>query len=105
MQRKQCFILYLGKAVSRALRAHLLIESAFICMLLDKCTRTWKDSQDTLCLVFSNLQQGELSIDKVNDNVNVRKLENEFEKGKFELSKKSRTAKLWIQYLDYIAIL
>ena len=88
-----------GKAVSRALRAHLLVESALTCVLLDKCT-SWKDSQDTFRLVFSNLQQGELSIDEVNDDVHVIKLQNEFETGKHELSKKLRAAKLWIQYLD-----
>ena len=88
-----------GKAVSRALRAHLLVESALTCVLLDKCT-SWKDSQDTFHLVFSNLQQGELSIDEVNDDVHVIKLQNEFETGKHELSKKLRAAKLWIQYLD-----
>ena len=68
------------------------------------CT-SWKDSQDTLCLVFSNLQQGELSINDVNDDAHVIKLQNEFETGKYKLSKKSRTAKLWIQYLDFIATL
>ena len=80
-----------GKAVSRALRAHLLVESALTCVLLDKCT-SWKDSQDTHRLVFSNLQQGELSIDEVNDDAHVTKLQNELETGKYKLSEKSRTA-------------
>ena len=93
-----------GKAVSRGPRAHLLVEFALTCVLLDKCI-SWKDSQDTLRLVFSNLQQGELSIDEVNDDVNVSKFQTEFETGKLELSKKSRTAKLWILYLNYIATL
>ena len=43
-----------GKAVTRALRGHLLVESVLTCVLLDKCTR-WKDSQDTLRLVFSKI--------------------------------------------------
>ena len=43
-----------GKAVSWALRAHLLVESVLACVLLDKCTR-WKDNHDSLCLVLSNL--------------------------------------------------
>ena len=63
------------------------------------------DWEDILRLVFSNLQQGELSIDEVNDDVHVIKLQNEFETGKHELSKKLRAAKLWIQYLDYITTL
>ena len=88
-----------SKPVSWALRAHFLVESALACVLLDKCTG-WKDNQDTLCLVFSNLQQGELCIDEVNDDVHVIKLQNEFETGKYELLKKSHTPKLWIQYLD-----
>ena len=58
------------------------------------------DWEDILRLVFSNLQQGELSIDEVNDDVHVIKLQNEFETGKYELLKKSHTPKLWIQYLD-----
>ena len=45
------------------------------------------------------------SIDKTNDDAHLIKLQNEFETGKYELSKKSRTAKLWIQYLDWIATL
>ena len=72
-----------GKTVSRGLRAHLLVEFALTCVLLDKCI-SWKDSQDTLRLVFSNLQQGELSIDEVNDDVNVSKFQTEFETGKLE---------------------
>ena len=93
-----------GKAVFGALRAHPLVESSITCVLLDKYT-SWKDSKDIFYLVFSNLQQGELSINKVNDNVRVIKLQNEFETRKYELLKKSRTVKLWIQYLDYIATL
>ena len=83
---------------------HLLGQSALTFLLLDKCT-SWKDSQDDLCLVFSNLQQGELSINEVNDSVNVIKVQNIFETGKLELFTKSHTAKLWIQHLDYTATL
>ena len=50
-------------------------------------------------LLFNNLQQVELSIDKVNDNFHVIKLQNKFETGKLELLKKSRTN---FQNLDYI---
>ena len=74
-----------GKAVSRALTAHLLVESALTCVPPDKCT-SWNDSQDTFHLVFSNLQQGELYIDEVNDDVHIIKFQNEFETGKYELS-------------------
>ena len=73
-----------GKAVSGALIAHLLVESALTCVLPDKCT-SWNDSQDTFRLAFSNLQQGELSVDKVNDVVHIIKFQNEFETGKYEL--------------------
>ena len=89
-----------GKVVSRALRAHLLVESALTCVLLDECTSR-KDSQDTLRLAFSKFQQGELSIDEVHGYVNVTKLQNKFQAGKLELSKKLGTTKLQIQYLDY----
>ena len=93
-----------GKAVSRAVRAHLLVESALTCVLLEKCT-SWKDNENALHLVFNNLKQGKLSIDEVNNDVDVIKLQIEFETGKVDISKQSRTAKLWIQYLDYIATL
>ena len=53
-----------SKVVSRALRAHLLVESALTCVLLDECT-SGKESQDTLRLAFSKFQQGKLSIEKV----------------------------------------
>ena len=45
------------------------------------------------------------SIDKTNDDAHLIKLQNEFETRKYELSKKSRTVKLCIQYLDWIATL
>ena len=61
-------------------------------MLLDECTSR-KDSQDTLRLAFSKFQQGELSIDEVHGYVNVTKLQNKFQTGKLELSKKLGTTK------------
>ena len=93
-----------GKAVPRVVRAYLLVESALTCVLLEKCT-SWKDNEDALRLFFNNLQQGELSIDEVNDDVDAIKLKNEFETRKVGILKQSRTAKLWIQYLVYIATL
>ena len=53
----------------------------------------------------SSLQQGDLSINEVNEDVNVIKLQNEFETEKLEISKKSRTAKICIHSLDYISTL
>ena len=50
-------------------------------------------------------QQWDLSINKLNDNLNLGKFENDFDTGKLELLNKLHTAKLQIQYLDYIATL
>ena len=45
-----------SKVVSRALRAHLLVESALTCVLLDECTSR-KESQDTLRLPSANFSK------------------------------------------------
>ena len=52
-----------------------------------------------------DLVQGNLDLDDVESNDIVIRLTNVVEKFKSELSRASRTAKLWLQYLEYISII
>ena len=135
-----------GKAVSRALRGHFLVESALtiklMCMLvkeddndIDEDTQPSssniksdqeksdeeeeKEGEDNLLeteefhkiniIKLKNLAEaikdepGE--IEKVEESQELKLLHDTLEKFKNKLSKKSRTARYWIQYLRYIQLL
>ena len=93
-----------GKAVSRALRGHFLVESALMGLLFEKMV---EDGFDTASLekMYQHLVQGEASLTDVNHNNCIIAISKIMENFKAELSSKSRTAKLWIQYLEYINII
>ena len=84
-----------GKAISRALRAHFLAESALVTILVEEVVGEsdlfYLDGQD------SDVIEEKLISDEI---VNLRKA---FEEKTEILSAKSRTAKLWISYLKYIS--
>ena len=54
--------------------------------------------------MYQDLVQGNLDLDDVESCDIVMRLTNAVEKIKSELSSASRTAKLWLQYLEYISI-
>ena len=96
-----------GKAVSRANRGHILIEATLmnhlqqLVMEEDLKEQSSEILQDIEKLYDEIMAGAELvnldtpSLNKLNESVqNLRK----------RLGKESRTAKLWLQYMDYVAI-
>ena len=93
-----------GKAVARSLRAHFLVESALMGLLIEQAP---KDEFDTSSLekMYQDLVQGNLDLDVVESSNIVIRLTNVVEKFKSGLPSASRTAKLWLQYIEYISII
>ena len=55
--------------------------------------------------LYEKLIGKEVSIEQVNESQVIINIQHDLENFKRELSVKSRTAKLWIQYVDYISII
>ena len=93
-----------GKAVARSLRAHFLVESALMGLLTEQAP---KDEFDTSSLekMYQDLVQRNLGLDDEGSSDIVIRLTNVVEKFKSEISSASRTAKLWLQYLEYVSII
>ena len=93
-----------GNAVSRANRTHILTESALMIILQefslaqDDSSVDWRD--------IKNLCERVISKDEtcVFENNYLQNLSLFVEESKTELSGQSRTAKLWLQYIDYMGI-
>ena len=82
-----------GKAISRALRAHLLAESSLVTLLTE-------DIAGDFDFNFEFEDNKELE-EKLNSD-EIAMFRKEFEQKTSSLSNKSRTAKLWVLYLNYI---
>ena len=92
-----------SKAVAGLLRGHFLVESA----LMGLIEQAAKDEFDTSSLekMYEDMVQGNLDFNDVESSNIVIRFTNAVEKFKSELSSASRTAKLWLQYLEYISII
>ena len=84
-----------GKAISRALRAHFLAESALVTLLIEEII----DESD----VFALDGQDSNEIEKKMSSDEFIKFREKIEEKLSALTAKSRTAKLWILYLKYIS--
>ena len=94
-----------GKAIARAIRGHILVESSLTSLLLDMV----KESND---IDFGKLQgfyndslQGELTEDcltELSENPMFQKIRDGLAQLKTTLRDKSRKAKLWLMYMDYV---
>ena len=97
-----------GKAVSRALRAHFLAESALESLIIEKLISNKNVDLTPFQPVYEQAMNGELSdeqflaFSQCNEFKSVLNCLNEEIQN---LKGKSRTAKLWLQYIDYISIL
>lgn len=104
-----------GKAISRALRGHFLVEAALINKLIstllscepeildvEKLTST--DIQE-ICEVYQRFEDGSMSISEIAQSAEVLKLEESLEKYKALLEEQSPTAKLWLRYIEYVQTL
>ena len=95
-----------GKAISRALRAHFLVESALVTLLV-----TMMREEEAVGEMDWEKFLSALSMEgKTKEQIEEQLVSDEFVKfhqllsdRKTTLSAKSRTAKLWILYLDYIS--
>ena len=106
-----------GKAYSRALRGNFLVEAAVMNLLLKMVvpedSRTLGESTNsddeisTLSMIeeaINDLLEGRSSIEQVATMPLFKDLETKLESMEELLRSKSRTSRLWIKYLDYIAI-
>ena len=116
-----------GKAVSRALRGHFLLESALVCQLMvplismendleeddmenETCNNTTPGTTvvriDDLLIEIENMTDAikENKVVEMHEDSSLLKLRISLEEYKKLLGDSSRTAKLWLQYLYYIDI-
>ena len=93
-----------GKAVSRANRAHILMESALIVILQEFSLA--KDDSSVDLGDIKNLYERVISKNEtcIFENNSLQNLSLQVEESKTELRGQSRTAKLWLQYIDYVEI-
>ena len=91
-----------GKAISRAVRAHILVSSAIYAHLLEEEQATLT-SLDT-STVFANVLDGYLPPEDLSHDPQLKQLEN-FLKQRCQDLLTQRTAKLWFQYLDMVGML
>lgn len=124
--------IFSGKAISRALRSHFLVDSALRMKLIK---RLWPDENednqisgadpfatfpedgdtvrgtpmsqkdaDELGSLYEGLGSTSLRSDELEQSTALNKLQTSLEKLKNSLSSSSRTAKLWLSYIDYVGI-
>ena len=93
----------IGKAISRANRANIVTRSAL--MILYEFSLAEDDSSVDL-VDIKNLYERVISKDQtcVFENNYLQNLSLLVEEGKTELRGQSHTAKLWLQYIDYVEI-
>ena len=111
-----------GKAVARALRAHLLIQSALMTVLLKRILPPPDQHSGPGCVIDSELSvedyealssvcatvtQSPQTVDYsgVLQSTAIAKIADKLTAMKHELSQSSRTAKLWIHYIHYVDVI
>jgi hypothetical protein len=93
-----------GKAVARAVRGHFLVESALFIILLKNVLKDgayqkeMAELRGSYSVIFSEGYNSETDIPE-----SLSVIEKALAELKNDLMKKSRTAKLWLLYLDYIS--
>ena len=94
-----------GKATARATRAHILAECALLIKLQEVVLN---DSDNAIDIdAIKNLYESVVSIKQINavsSSPALESLVNAIEEKKSILANKSRTAKLWINYIKYIQV-
>lgn len=108
-----------GKAYSRAIRGHILTDWALNTLLFTELygTEDGADSADTekifsasdelmeFFTVYLGALEGHTDMRSIEENLSLAEVAKKFSSLKQSLSEKSRTAKLWIQYMEMIDIL
>ena len=98
-----------GKAYARSLRAHLMTQSALVEHLVEIMEDEGKlPPSENFKSCYSKLLEGALSNEDLEEFWNgehAQSFNEEMQKLTSRLRKDSRTAKLWIQYIDYVNIM
>ena len=97
-----------GKAESRALRAHFLTESTLTTILINMLVEEEGITMLSFEPLFEEIISGNADADKVNyimESPDLLLLSEKLNNLKEKLSAQSRTARLWVLYLDYISVL
>lgn len=104
-----------GKNVQRAVRGHFLVQSALYVVLLRQliepqsascqCTCGSLDYLDATFAMFSSVMHKEADLNTDVVPGCITHLSSLLDSHKSHLRESSRTAKLWLQYIDYIQVL
>ena len=99
-----------GKAVSRSLRAHFLVESALKGLLFDLAIDDFEVDYQPLKLLVEQMEHMEedKKLDAVHEFLESKTMfdiNSAFEDISTRLAAQSRTSKLWLLYLHYISVL
>lgn len=107
--------MFSGKAISRALRGHFLADAALKLVLMKMIIsgdeslfddlRFTKEDATELNMLYSQVCSNGDTIDEIKKSPTLRKLDNAFHALKESLRSKSRTAKLWLLYMDYVDVM
>ena len=93
-----------GKAVARAIRGHLLVQSSLMSLLLDMITDTDNDVGE-LDKFYERALDGNLdqeSLHELAENSVYKNITDSLATVKAELSNRSRTSELWILYMHLV---
>lgn len=104
-----------GKAFSRALRGHFIVDNALNTLLTKEAVpqvlneenameNNWNELLIEMDKLYEEVFNLHIRLDEVNSNEVLKTAKNRFEHVKKVLSCKSRTAKLWLQYTDMIQL-
>jgi len=97
-----------GKAVSRALRAHLLTESCLTCLLFEEISIQEQGIEGLKIKEFLNHLNADSPIEEINQfcaSEVMTKVEQLLEDKINEIENRSRTSKLWLLYRHYIKVI
>ncbi|KAG1650221.1 hypothetical protein GQR58_028237 [Nymphon striatum] len=98
-----------GKAVSRALRSHFLLQSALCLNILNNVVlqenRATTQAVQSVERMYNLLVADEISDDEVTHSEVLKVLTDSLAKKMEEMATHSRTSKLWIQYIKYVDII
>ena len=99
--------IFSGKAIARALRAHILVESVLTSLLLVDIKGKNEIDFSDLQKFYEKALSSDLDTEKLielNSDATFNQIRKELESKRNQLKEHSRTAQLWIQYIDYADI-
>lgn len=100
-----------GKAYSRAIRGYFMIDLVLNKLLMEELTLCksskleWEGALLKANGLFDDLMAGKISLEEVESNTLLESIQEEIYTFKEVLSSESRTAKLWLQFMQMVDIL